>query len=85
MGDWPLPVSVLSGFVIGQSAVIIMQPEWRFVRDLCDSLWCFFMNYWDNMCGPQAVQEPAIIATVELMQRKAEMNYETKPKNRRDE
>ena len=37
------------------------------------------------MCGPQAVQEPAIIATVELMQRKAEMNYETKPKNRRDE
>ena len=58
--DGPLPVSVLSGFVIGQSAVINYANRMA----VCErSLWQFVMflhNYWDKMCGLLVVQEPAI-------------------------
>ena len=40
-----IAVSVLLGLVIGKSTIIIMQPEDK-VRNLCGSLWSFFIDYY---------------------------------------
>ena len=72
--DWPLPVSVLSGLVIRESAV--QKTKWEF----CGSLWCFFIDCCDKMCGLLAAKQPGENATVEVMLRKAETSCSCHPR-----
>ena len=63
--DWPLRVSVLSDLVIGQSTVIIMQPEDKW--QICDvsslictgSVQCWFRIYYS--LPPPSVQREGIL------------------------